>query len=93
MGFTEMDGTASTIHVKLYGLNGSTPTLLAERDFNVDAYGHVQANRVFGLMGLSDDYEEALAEVEVTSGGSVYVYASNVDAATGDAEFISAMKE
>ena len=27
MGFTEMDGTASTIHVKLYGLDGSTPTV------------------------------------------------------------------
>jgi PKD repeat protein len=92
IGFTEFDGEEITVQVVLYGLDGSTPSLLAESSYEVDAYEHLQVNRVFSDMGLSAEYEEALATVQITGAGRAYVYASNVDERTGDAEFIPAIK-
>ena len=68
VGFTEFDGTATSVRVRLYELNDGDLTMLAEKNYNVFAGGHRQVN-IFTDMGINDDVEQALAAVEVLSGG------------------------
>jgi hypothetical protein len=93
VGFTEFDGQSTTVEVRLYAIDNGSVSVLASRGYEVEPYNNLQVNRIFEHMGLAAEYEASLAEVEVLGGGRIYAYASIVDDATGDAEFIPAMKK
>jgi len=92
VGFTDLDGTGATIELTLYGEGQSGLEVVGQESFSVAPWANRQVDRVFRALGVTGDHEVALATVEVTSGGTVYAYASNVDNRTGDAEFIPATR-
>jgi hypothetical protein len=92
IGFTDFDGLVTWVNVQLYSIGSGSPTLLDEERYRIRPNENRQENEIFEDMGITQEIDEALALVEVESGGSVYVYASSVDDGTGDAEFIPAMK-
>ena len=92
IGFTEFDGIQTNVKLELFSADGGVVTSLASKTYVVNPFSNFQVNRVFDSMNLGPDYESALAVVEVTSGGRIYAYASNVDNATGDGEFILAIR-
>lgn len=93
VGFTELDGLDTGVSLHVLEVVDGAASVVAQATYDLEPYENVQINRVFESLGLQGEYEQALALVMVTSGGRVYAYASNVDAQTGDAEFIPAMKE
>ncbi len=93
VGFTELDGLDTGVSLHVLEVVDGAASVVAQATYDLEPYENVQVNRVFESLGLEGEYEQALALVTVTSGGRVYAYASNVDAQTGDAEFIPAMKE
>ncbi len=93
VGFTEHDGLATTVELRLWAADPTGPVELAAATFDLEPHENLQVNQVFSALGLDGDHEAALASVRVLSGGRVYAYASNVDNRTGDGELIPAMVE
>lgn len=93
LGFSEYTGAEARVTVALYSMAGSQQRFLGSKTYAVPAYGVTQVNRVFNDIGITGDYEEALAYVIVSSGeGAAYVYASVVDNGAGDATTVLAKR-
>jgi len=93
LGFTEYSGFKAEVRVLLFDLSGNSRRYLAAKTYTIPAFKNLQISRVFSDMKIDGNYNQGMAYVVVTSEkGAVYVYASNVDNLSGDAETIIAKK-
>jgi PKD repeat protein len=92
IGFTELDGDATTVRLYLYEIpgGGGRPILLGSAEYELPPAGNLQISRVFDAFGVGGEVPAAMAWVRVESGGRVYAYASKVDNRTGDPTFVQA---
>jgi len=90
IGFTEADGSQSRVSVGLYDLNGG---LLGQQTYTVPPGQNLQINDIFTALGVPCGHDGAYARIEALEGGALYPYASVVDNKSGDAIFITLMKE
>jgi hypothetical protein len=76
--------------VGLYDLNGG---LLGQQVYTVPPGQNLQINDIFTALGVACVHDGTYARIEAIEGGSLYPYASVVDNKSGDAIFITLMKE
>lgn len=90
VGFSELTGSAATVHVQLF--DGDTGTALAPAGtYEVPPFSNVQVNQVFGDLSAGNS-NNAYARVTVSGSGRVIAYGSVVDNLTGDAIYIPAIR-
>jgi hypothetical protein len=90
VGFANLSGTSTQVRLTLYDDYG---TAMGEPlDVTVGAGAWSQVNDIFAATG-SGSLALAYASVEVTSGNSLWAYASVVDNHTGDATTIPVLTE
>jgi hypothetical protein len=86
VGFTEITGQATDVEIRIYDLSGS---VLLTSAFSLPPSAWRQIS--LSDMGMTS-LDIGRAEIEVTSGGLIYAYASVIDNRTGDAIFVPARK-
>lgn len=90
VGFAALGDVPAEVELTVYEIVDGFPAAVGTTTVSVPARRNRQLNRVFQILGASPA-QPAKATVRVLSGGPVYVYASKVDNATGDATNIVAV--